>query len=119
MRVLAAALALTAVACTGAAAGGTGQPAVSARVGLIEWEITTSTPVLAHGKASLTVANAGTTAHDLRVSGAGVDAATPALAPGERAVLSFEVDAGDELVLWCTIPGHREQGMLRRLPIAD
>lgn len=116
---LAAALALAAVACTGASAGGTGPPAASARVGLIEWEISTSAEVLADGKVSLKVTNAGTTAHDLRVSGAGVDAATPALPSGEQAVLSFEVDAGDELVLWCGLPGHREQGMQRRLPVAD
>ncbi len=113
------ALLLVAGACTGAASDRTGPPAAQARVGLIEWEITTSAEVLDDGSVSLKVTNAGATAHDLRVTGAGVDMATPLLAPGDSAMLTLDVDAGDELTLWCGVPGHRQQGMERRLLVAD
>lgn len=119
IRSLAAVLALAAAACTGVAAGGTGPPAGSTRIGLIEWDITASAHTLDRDKVSLKVTNAGATAHDLRVTGAGVDAATPLLSPGDSAELSLQVEPGSELVFWCGVPGHRQQGMERRLLVAD
>lgn len=119
IRRLAAVLALAAIACAGAATDRAGAPATSARIGLVEWEITTSAAVLSQGEVFLRVTNAGTTTHDLRVSGAGTQAATPLLAPGESAILSLQVDKSDELILWCGLPGHRRQGMERRLLAAE
>lgn len=104
--------------CGGAASPAGGPPAGEAKVGLIEWEITTSAPALLAGPVVLEVTNAGSSAHDLRVEAGGVDAALATLAPGEGATLELDVPAGSEALLYCTLPGHRTQGMERRLPVS-
>jgi hypothetical protein len=109
------ALAMAATACSSAAGPAIGPPADTARVGLIEWDITASAEALTEGTVTLEVTNAGTTAHDLRISGGGQEKATPMLPAGDTATVTIQVDAGDEMVLWCSVPGHREQGMERRL----
>ncbi len=112
-------IALAAVACSGGAAPMTGPAADTVRVGLTEWDIAASAGALAEGQVTLEVTNAGATAHDLRVSGPGVETATPMLSSGDTAVLRIQVDAGDEILLWCGVPGHREQGMERRLFVGE
>jgi uncharacterized cupredoxin-like copper-binding protein len=51
-------------------------------------------------------------AHDLRVTAAGGDiAGTRLLQPGGRQTLKLAMPEGTNLRLWCTVPGHRAQGM--------
>lgn len=118
-RALLALVALAAVACSGAPAPTTGPAADTVRVGLTEWDVAVSAGALAEGHVKLEVTNAGTTAHDLRVSGQGMETTTPMLSSGDTAVVSIQADAGDEILLWCSVPGHREQGMERRLRVAN
>lgn len=71
--------------CGGGAAATQGPPATDARVGLMEWEVTSSAGALAAGPVTLEVTNAGTTAHDLRVAGDRAETAVATIVPGERA----------------------------------
>ena len=113
------AVAMAAAACSSVSAPPTGPPADTIRVGLTEWDIASSAGALTEGQMTLEVTNAGTTTHDLRVSGPGVETATPMLSSGDTATVTIETDAGDEILLWCGVPGHREQGMERRLRVAN
>jgi len=85
-------------------------------VGLTEWQVTTSAGAFAP-RVVLTVTNAGTTTHDLRVRGRRVDAHTPRLAPGQSANLEIDLTGERQVELSCTVPGHRSQGMSRRVPV--
>lgn len=89
------------------------------RVGLLEWQIATSSAALSAGVDRLTVTNTGATAHDLHVSGPGLHAHTPLLAPGGTATLTLTTRAGITLTLSCEVTGHEEAGMhttLRVIP---
>lgn len=109
---------LLASGCTGGAADA-GPPVREARVGLLEWEVTASASTLAAGPVRLEVTNAGATAHDLRVTGQRTEGAVPVLPPGDTAVLELDLSGASEVTLWCSLPGHRAQGMERRLPVLD
>lgn len=112
-----------AAAVTGCAAGGppavagTAAPSHSLRVGLLEWRIVTSAPAVIPGVDRLTVTNTGTTSHDLQVTGPGVRAHTPLLAPGATASLTLRIRAGTTLRLTCEVPGHEEAGMHTTLQV--
>lgn len=80
-------------------------------VGLSDFAIATSAERLLDGRVTLQVTNAGATAHDLRVAGEDVDHATSVLPPGASTVIQLDVSPAGTLVLWCTLPGHRRQGM--------
>lgn len=105
------------VACGGGAVP-TAPPAAVARVGLLEWEIATSAASLATGPVTLTVTNAGSSAHDLKVASGSDEWATPVLEPAQRTTLTLHLSPGERVVLWCALPGHRQQGMERTLPAA-
>ena len=111
-------VAMSTVGCTAPSERISRPPSTTARIGLVEWDITSSATALAAGSVTLDVTTAGTTTHDLKISGEIAKKATPMLAPGETAVINFRADAGDHIVLWCSVPGHRQQGMERRLQIA-
>lgn len=95
------------------------EPVSQARIGLVEWEITSSAAALTAGPITLQVTNAGATAHDIRVSGDDTDARVPLLAPGETARVALDLTGERELVLWCTVPGHRREGMQRILAVGE
>lgn len=89
------------------------------RIGLVEYEVLSSHAAALPGAIVLEITNAGAEAHDLRVDGALEPAATPTIRPGDTAILRLRVPAGqDELLLWCTLPGHRAQGMHTRLAVS-
>jgi hypothetical protein len=115
---LAAAGALAAAACASAAPPPSAAPARDVRVGLTEWEIVTSAAVLAPGAVTLTVTNAGATAHDLRVATDARETGVPLLQPGAAQPLRVTVAAGEQVRLWCSVPGHRRQGMETTLQVA-
>jgi hypothetical protein len=71
------------------------------------------------GRITLTVTNAGGTGHDLVVAGRDGSWATKELGPGQHTTLAVRGRAGERLHLWCSIPGHRLQGMDTHLPVRD
>lgn len=124
-----AAAALTAL-LAGCAAGGSqadpgSEPAAESvahdelRVGLDDFEVRLGADAVAAGELRLDVVNVGGDAHDLQVDADGHTlAATDVLARGESGELSIEIPAGaGELELWCTVPGHRSQGMVTTVPV--
>ena len=108
-------IAAAAAGCGGAGGGsvenGTAAASDSLRVGLVEWGIVTSSTAITAGVDHLTVTNAGTTAHNLYVSGGGVHAHTADLPPGQKATLTITTRVGTTLTLTCEIPGHEDAGM--------
>ncbi|MDQ3609992.1 MAG: plastocyanin/azurin family copper-binding protein [Actinomycetota bacterium] len=117
-RMLLLALALVVAGCAQTAAQSPGPAATEARVGLTEWEVTTSASALSEGPVTLAVTNAGATAHNLVLSDEGGRDRTPLLAPGEQTSITVDLTGQREAVLWCDLPGHRAQGMERVLPVA-
>lgn len=118
-RLLVVSLAIVVIGCSPAAQPTMGPPNDTARIGLTEWDIISSARAFADGMITLEITNAGATTHDVRVASGDLERASPMLAPGDTAVLTIETQAGGEVLLWCGVPGHRQQGMERRLPVAD
>ena len=105
-------------ACTAPPDAIRSQSAATVRVGLLEWEITTDAAAVEVGEVTFRVTNAGATAHDLAVDvGAGNPSATRLLPAGETATLVVDVTDTDEVALWCTVAGHRRQGMESQLQV--
>lgn len=98
-------------------AAGTAPATASLRVGLLEWQILTSSRALTAGLDHLTVTNTGTTAHDLRITGAGVDDSTKTLPPGGTTTLTITTRRGTSLTLTCDLPGHEQAGMHTRVAV--
>jgi hypothetical protein len=88
------------------------------RVGLTEWTISTSSPSTPPGRVALVVTNAGGTEHDLVVRGRAGRWETPDLAPGQQSRLVVRARPGETLRLWCSMPGHRTQGMHTTLTVS-
>lgn len=64
---------------------------------------------------TLHVTNAGVMAHDLVVDGTG--AGTTMLAPGESETVVIG-PFSESTTAWCTVPGHREAGMVMAITVA-
>ena len=110
-------LLVLAAGCGTSSAQPVGPPATQARLGLIEWDITSSAEVLAEGDVELVLTNAGATVHDLRLVGEQTDEYVDLLEPGEAARIRLDLQGEQQLRLWCTVPGHRSQGMERSLAV--
>lgn len=121
--VLAATAAAALTGCAGAA-GAPGQapagPPVSAlRIGLLEYRLALSAAAVVAGPVSITVTNAGSAEHDVRLVQAGRTlGATAVLPPGGREVLQVQVVAGAPVELDCTVGGHARAGMVATLDVA-
>lgn len=79
-------------------------------IGLTDFDIVASSTVLSDGDVAFDITNAGATAHDLRV----IDGSSPGtgiLAPGETATLDLDTTGWESVILYCSLPGHRDQGM--------
>lgn len=117
---LAAAALVVAAGCTSPQLRADSGPTRDLRVGLLEYEVITSHVAVMPGVVKLKITNAGAEAHDLYIDGAETLAASPVIPPGESTTLKvWAPDDQVELVLWCTLPGHRSQGMLTRLAVTS
>lgn len=121
----AAALFATALAVAGCGTGGpaapvpTGPPTSELRIGLQEYRLQLSASALRPGPGTVTVTNAGSTGHDVRLrQGDRVLGATRVLSPGQREVLTIEVGRTGQVALDCTVSGHAEAGMTASLAVA-
>jgi hypothetical protein len=81
------------------------------RVGLTEWTIVVSRSEVPPGRLHLLVTNAGATMHDLVVRDSRGTWETADLRPGQRTGLTVRAGPHETLQLWCSMPGHRAQGM--------
>jgi hypothetical protein len=113
-------LALVLSGCGASAAPGEGESPphplragqhVDLRVGLTEWTILVSRELVPPGRLTLLVTNTGATEHDLVVRDGRGTWETADLRPGERTVLVVRAGPLETLRLWCSMPGHRAQGM--------
>ena len=87
------------------------------RVGLVDFDITTAAAGLAPGRIDLDVTNAGSTGHDLVVEAGAEVTATEVLEPGEGEELAVTVPGDGAVTVWCSVAGHRAQGMELALPV--
>ena len=94
-----------------------GPPADTLAVGLTDFAIATTADRVVDGTVTLEVTNAGATAHDLRIAGDRADVRTDVLPPGGTTTITVTTAGQDALTLWCTLPGHRRQGMETSLSV--
>lgn len=99
----------------------TGQAAATIAVGETEWKVqlpSSTAKTFTAGSYVVHVTNNGKVPHNLTVDGPGVEnEKTPTIAPGQSADLHVKLEAGT-YDFYCSIPGHREQGMEAKLAVA-
>lgn len=96
-----------------------GPPVSELRIGLSEYRLQLSADRLAAGQVVVTVTNAGSAAHDVRLRQDGaVLGATSLLSPGAREDVRIQVAAGRPVVLDCTLAGHAAAGMTAAVAVA-
>jgi hypothetical protein len=95
-------------------AKGAGEAAkgVSVQVKEVEYKITLSTHKVRHGVVTFVVKNAGRIAHNLTIQQGGKHTAT--FAPGKTVKLTVTLKKG-VYTLYCSVPGHRQLGMVTKL----
>lgn len=110
-----AAIALAAVVggCAAQDAGGGTVADEVLRVGLDDYVVRAGADAVAAGELRIEVSNVGGDQHDLQVDAGGRTlGATDVLGRGDEASLTIAVPVRvDDIELWCTLPGHRSQGM--------
>ena len=89
-----------------------GPPVSELRIGLLEYRLALSAGALRAGPVTVTITNAGSTGHDVRLrQGEKLLGATEVLSPGKKQVLRFDVAPDVPVKLDCTVGGHAEAGM--------
>jgi uncharacterized cupredoxin-like copper-binding protein len=77
----------------------------------IEYKITLSTHKVHHGVVTFVLKNAGHIAHNLTIQGG---KHTANIGPGKTAKLTVTLKKGS-YTLYCSVPGHRQLGMVTKL----
>ena len=96
-----------------------GPPVSELRIGLLEYRLALSAGTLQPGPVTVTITNAGSTGHDVRLrQGDEVLGASEVLSPGGKQVLELDVAPGKPVALDCTVGGHAEAGMHATLAVA-
>lgn len=67
--------------------------------------------VTAGEEVKITLRNVGSIPHDLEVDCPGFETKTRLLNPGEEDTITFTAPESGTCEFYCTVPGHREQGM--------
>jgi len=78
----------------------------------VEYKITLSTHKVPHGVVTFAVKNAGKISHNLTIQQGGKHTAT--FAPGKTVKLTVTLKKG-AYTLYCSVPGHRQLGMVTKL----
>ena len=79
----------------------------------VEYKITLSTHTVRHGTVTFVVKNAGKIGHNLTVQGG---KHTSTIAPGKTVKLTVTLAKGSH-TLYCSVPGHRQLGMVAKLTV--
>jgi uncharacterized cupredoxin-like copper-binding protein len=95
----------------GASAAVTTTPGVTVKATEVEYKITLSTHKVHHGVVTFVVKNAGHIAHNLTIQGG---KHTANIAPGKTVKLTVTLKKG-AYTLYCSVPGHRQLGMVTKL----
>ena len=85
---------------------------ISVKATLVEYKITLSTHKVHHGVVTFVVKNAGKIAHNLTIQQGGKH--TPTFAAGKTVKLTVTLKKG-AYTLYCSVPGHRQLGMVTKL----
>jgi len=72
--------------------------------------------VQAGAPVNLELINTGRILHDLTIPALGVRAVVP---PGQRTTVGLPAVSGGSYEFYCSVPGHREAGMIGRLLVAQ
>ncbi|MDE3025749.1 MAG: cupredoxin domain-containing protein [Acidobacteriota bacterium] len=89
-------------------------PGVTVQVQEVEFKITLSTSQVPHGTVTFVVKNAGKIVHNLTIQQGGEHTAN--LSAGSTANLTVTLKKGS-YTLYCSIPGHRQLGMVAKLTV--
>jgi len=89
-------------------------------VKLSEWKVELSRPAIGPGPVTFIAKNTGTIPHAFEVEGKGLEKETPQIAPGDSAVLTLDLKAGDYEV-YCPIGegSHEKLGMKAKLHVGN
>lgn len=82
-----------------------------------EFKITLSTTKVKAGKVTFAVRDVGKLQHDLAIKGPGASGKTSLISAGGHASLTVTLKKGT-YVLWCTVPGHKQLGMVAKLTVS-
>jgi uncharacterized cupredoxin-like copper-binding protein len=83
---------------------------------LTEWAIISETSTIKRGKkVKLLVENKGNIPHDFVIPE--LDLKTRKLEPGEQENLTFNAKSDITVVSFCSLPGHREAGMVAKIKV--
>ncbi|HVX31365.1 MAG TPA: cupredoxin domain-containing protein [Nitrolancea sp.] len=114
------AVVLVAAACGGSSnAKSSDGSSKTVKVSEKEWSITVAGTELTKGNGDASVStgtvtfeitNDGNVAHELEISGNGIDQKTGTIDPGKSATLKVDLKPG-KYEVWCPVPGHKDLGM--------
>lgn len=93
---------------TEAAAGGGGGETID--ISEVEFAIKPADVTAQTGQVTFAISNDGSAPHNLEVEGDGVEEVSDTIEGGQKTDLTVDLQPG-EYVMYCAIPGHREQGM--------
>ena len=83
----------------------------------VEYKIELQKTTFAPGTYTFVVNNLGRVVHNLNVQGGGSTESTQDIQPDSTASVTAELKTGT-YVLYCSIPGHRQQGMQQKITVS-
>ncbi len=83
-----------------------------------EFKISLSQQNFTAGTYTFNAVNAGTTIHNLAITGPGVNAVTNSLSPGQTANLTVKLQRGT-YDIFCAIDGHKALGMNQNITVSS
>jgi uncharacterized cupredoxin-like copper-binding protein len=83
----------------------------------VEYKIELPKTSFAPGTYTFVASNKGRIVHNLNVQGGGSTEATQDIQPGSNSSVTVELKSGS-YVLYCSIPGHRQQGMEQKITVS-
>ncbi len=90
--------------------GNSSNASITIKVSAQEWFYTPNRISVEKGQViTIIFINNGTIPHNLFIDG--YNLTTDTINPGDKYTLTFVADVAGEFVFWCTVPGHKDQGL--------